>query len=249
MLPPPMPVPARGGPPGPRLITSLVVTGIGVVIAAISVIIIVIPLVGTLTSPSYAVPGDIRVHLRHANYTVYQHTGTRSTFGSTHDDNPPAIRMAPSALAVTAPDDSSVPVEFDGNDETLTRGSNVYSGALTFRVPSSGEYDLTFTNPTPTTVVIARSLSDAVRSVAAWFAGAALGAAIAVGGVIMLIVGMVRRGRAKRAMYGGWGPPPGSGPPWPGPYPPQQYPPQQYPPQWGGPPGPPGPPTYPPPAQ
>jgi len=248
MPPPPMPLPARRGPPGPRLMASFVVIGIGLVIGVVSVIAIAIPLVGTFTSPSYAVPGDIRVHLHHTRYIVYQHTGTRSTFGSTKDDVPAAIRMEPAALSVQASDGSAVPVEVDESSETLTRGSDVYSGALAFDAPSGGEYDLTFTNTTSTTVVIARSLSDAVRSVAVWFAVGAVGGAVMVGGVIMLIVGIVRRGRAKRAMYGGWGPPPGSGPPWSG-YPPQSYPPPpgQYPPQWG-PPGPPGPPSYPPPA-
>src|SRR5262249_37759294 len=86
MTMPPMPFPARGTPPGPRLMTSLVVTGVGLAIAFVSVVAIVIPLLGTFTSSSYAVPGDLRLHLHHARYTVYQHTGSRSPFGTGSDD-------------------------------------------------------------------------------------------------------------------------------------------------------------------
>jgi hypothetical protein len=223
--------------------TSLVVTGVGLVIAFVSVIAIVVPLLGTFTSSSYAVPGDLRLHLHHARYTVYQFTGTRSPFGSSSSDSS-VIRIDPSMLSVRGIDGSFVQVAFDANDETITRGSNVYRGTLEFHVPSDGEYDLTFTNARPTTVVVARSIADALQSVVAWFAIGAIGGAIVIAGVIMLIIGSTRRGRAKRAMYPGWGPPPGSVPPWPGPYPPQPGP---YPPQWS-PPGAPGAsPPYPPP--
>jgi hypothetical protein len=262
MMPPPMPtMPSRSRPPGPSLMASFAVMGVGLVIAFVSVVAIAIPLLGTFTSSSYAVPGDLRLHLHHARYTVYQHTGTRSAFGTGSDD-PSLIRIVPSMVSVRGTDGSFVEVTLDANDETITRGSNVYRGSLEFHTPSDGEYDLTFRNTSPTTVVVARSITDALHSVLAWFATGGIGGLVLICGVVMLIVGATRRGRAKRAMYPGWGPPPGSGPPgswsqWPGPYPPPgpspqqwtppsgappQYPPSQYPPPPGPPPAtPPGP--------
>ena len=160
--------------PGPRLMTSLGVTGAGLAIAFVSVVAIVIPLLGTFTSSTYSVPGDLRLHLHHARYTVYQHTGSRSPFGSNSNDAS-VIRLDPSMLAVRGIDGTVVRVAFDANSETITRGSNVYQGTLEFDVPSGGEYDLTFTNATPTTVVVARSITDALRSVLAWFAIGAIG--------------------------------------------------------------------------
>jgi len=212
--------------------TSLVIIGIGLVIAAVSVIAIAIPLVGTFTSPAYAVPGDLYLHLHHARYTVYQHSGSRSTFGSVTSD-PSTVRMDPSALSVKASDGSTVPVSEDPNNETLTRGSDVYSGSLEFTVPADGTYDLTFANAQPTKVVVARSLSDALHGALKWFAIGALGGAAVIAGAVMLIVGATRRGRAKRDLYGGWGAPP----PWGWPPPP--------PPPWGPGPPPPGPPPGP----
>jgi hypothetical protein len=226
------PTASRHRPPGPRLMTSLVVIAIGTVTAVVSVVAIVIPLVGTFTSPSYAVPGDLYLHLHHARYTVYQHSGTRSTFGSTRSD-PSTVRIDPSAVQVKASDGSTVAVFADPNNETLTRGSDVYSGALQFNVPADGAYDVTFANSTSTTVVVARSLSDALHGALKWFGVGAVGGTVVITGFVLLIVGATRRGRAKRALYGGWGTPPPWG--WPPPPPP-----------WGpGPPPPPGPPPGP----
>jgi hypothetical protein len=209
---------------------SLVTIGIGLAIAAASVVLILLPLVGAFTSPAYSVPGDLDLHLHRARYTVYQRTGSKSTFGSVHAD-PDSVNIDASAVSVTGTDGSTVPVSFDSNSETLTRGSDVYTGALEFDVPAAGEYDVAFRNANPTTVVVARSLTDALHGSVKWFATGAFGGLVFLVGIVMLIVGATRRGRAKRAVYGGWGPPP----------------------QWGGPPpgqwGPPGPPTGPPPGQ
>jgi hypothetical protein len=211
--PPPSPYRA----PGPSLTASLVVGAIGLVIGIASAIAIAIPLLGTFTSSSYVVPGDLHLHLRHARYTVYQHSGTRSAFGSTRNDAQ-AIEIRPGELSVVGSDGTLVPVSFDSSTETVTRGSDVYSGALEFSPPAGGDYRLRFTNSTRTSVIVARSLTDAIDSALVWFGTGALGGAVLIAGVIMLIVGTTRRSRAKRAMYGGWG--------YPGwPPPPPQYPP------------------------
>jgi hypothetical protein len=231
--------------PGPRLGTSLLVTGAGLLIGIVAVVAIVIPLVGSFTSPVYPAPGNIRVHLKHAKYTVYQRTGTRSGLRSSTLD-PPAVALEPGSVSVTAPDGLSIPVLDDPDTETLTRGSAIYSGTLVFEPPVAGEYDLAFNNPVPTNVVVARSLGDAIRSVAGWFGVGALGGAVMVTGVVMWIVGATRRGRARRAMYPGWGPP--TGPPGYGPGPPQWGPPPTQPPGYPPPGYPPSPPPgYPPP--
>jgi hypothetical protein len=101
---------------------------------------------------------------------------------------------------------------------------------LEFDAPVRGVYHVIVNSDpaNPTTVIVARSITDAIHGVLAWFGVGALGGLIMVAGLVMLIVGATRRGRAKRALYG-YGPPPQWGPP------PQQWgpPPQQ---QWGPPP-------------
>src|SRR3954467_11490285 len=83
MTQPPMPGPApRTRPPGPRLLTSFIVGGLGILLGIAAAIGIAIPLAGSVTAPRYAVPGALRLHLHDAKYTVYQFTGTRSVFGN-----------------------------------------------------------------------------------------------------------------------------------------------------------------------
>jgi len=214
------------------LALSLIVGAVGLLIGIVSVVAIVIPLVGVFTSDAYTVPGEIHLHLHDTRYTVYQRTGERSPFGTSNPDDS-IFRLSPNSLTVTAPDNSTVPVFYDNRSETITRGSAEYTGQLTFDPPSSGDYLLQFTRVS-TTVIVARSVSDAIRGVLVWFGVGAIGGALLIAGIVMLIIGGVRRGRAKRASYAAaWGAAPG----WYGPNP-----------QWAPPAGAPGyPPAYPPP--
>jgi hypothetical protein len=197
------------------------------------------------------VPGTYQIHLHNAKYTVYQHTETRSAFGSVQRDSP-LIRIVPGYMTLTAPDGSNVPVSLTSDNETLTRNHDVYQGTLVFDAPVNGDYLMRFNNPSPSTVIVSRSILDRLRGVWPWFGVGALGGLLFIAGLVMLIVGATRRGRAKRAMYAGyagwgapqWGPPPQPqwGPPaqqqWapPPPPPPPENPPPGSPPQWGPPP-------------
>ena len=227
----PMPTPPlrpqpRG--PGPGVGVSVSLMALGAVIGIASVIAIVVPLVGTFTSAEYPVPtvSPLHLHLRHARYTVYERTGSRSAFGI----RPGVITIDSTQVSVRGPAGEPVYVFPDRDTETITRGSAVYTGAVQFDVPTTGDYDVRISPRRATSVVIARSLTDAVRSVLVWFGTAAIGGILLVAGLVMLIVGATRRGRARRALqtgYGqlgwgqGWGTPPQYGPP----------------PQYGAPPG------------
>jgi hypothetical protein len=252
---PPEPAARR---PGPSLAWSLIVGAVGLLVGIVSAVAIVIPLVGVFTSDAYTVPGEIHLHLHDTRYTVYQRTGDRSPFGISNPDDS-TVRLSPEMLTVTAPDGSTVPVLYDSRSESITRGSAEYTSSLTFDPPAGGDYVLQFTRVS-TTVIVARSVSDAIRGVLVWFGVGAIGGAILLAGIVMLIVGVVRRGRAKRAAYAaawgaapGWyGPPPQWTPPagapgYPPAYPPAYPPPPQSPPAYPPPPPPPAPPQSPPP--
>jgi len=242
----PMPAPAtdRSHEPGPKLGHSISLLVVGGLIAVVSAVLVVIPLVGTFTSRAYATPIHLSLHLHHARYTVFERSGTRSGFGSI---NSGLVTIDPSQVTVRDPDGQSVFVFRPGTTETITRNSAVYTGAVQFDAPKTGNYDIQLQTAIPTTVLITRSLGDAIRSVLVWIVTGAVGAIMLVGGLVMLIVGVTRRGRARRATQFGWAQPgygqPGYGQPvygqpgwgpdgWgqPPPYPPAQYPTPQYPP-------------------
>jgi hypothetical protein len=254
---------ARSGRPGPGLGVSISLLVLGAVIGIASAVAITIPLVGTFTSREYIAPAHLSLYLHHARYTVYERSGSSSGFGV----HPGVVTIVPSQVTVTAPDGEPVAVFRLDYTETITRQGQVYTGAVRFDARTTGNYDIRLTNPVPTSVLITRSLGDAIRSVLVWIGTGAVGGIIFVAGLVMLIVGVTRRGRARRATQLGWGQPGWGQPAWgqagwgeagwgqpawgqppqytPSPYPPPPYPPPQYAP----PPPPPPPPTPPPPTE
>ena len=256
------PMPARRPSEGPGLGISLAVLGVGIAIAVASFVAILVPLVGTFTSRQYLAPIDLSLQLRHSHYTIYEYTGQRSGV-VTHAG---AVTLDPSEVSVTAPDGEPVEVFRDETVETTLRGSSVYTGALVFDAPASGTYDVKVEPPLSTSVVIVRSIGDAISSVAVWFGTGALGAILVVLGIVMLVIGSSRRGRARHAPPPGWGqpawgqpgwgqpawgqpawgqqwgqPPPGQPPGYPPPGQPPGYPPPGQPPGYPPPPPPPPP--------
>jgi hypothetical protein len=253
----PAPPAARAGQPGPKLGVSITLLVLGAVIGIGSAIAVTVPLVGTFTSREYAAPTHLSLHLRHARYTVYERSGTRSGLGI----NPGPVSIEPGQVIVTDPDGQRVFVDRPGTTETITRDSTVYTGAVQFDARTTGNYDIRLETMS-TRVLITRSLGDAIRSVLVWIGTGAVGAVLFLAVLVMIIVGATRRGRARRATQVGWGPP-GSGqagwgqpaygqPQWgqaqwgqpqsqypPPAYPPPAYPPPQYPPPAGSPPPPP----------
>jgi hypothetical protein len=245
MTPTPPASPAPSSRPGPGLALSLLVGFLGIVIGVVAVVAIIIPFADVFRSNTYGVPGTIHLHLDHERYTVYQRDVFGASFGSRG--------LSPETLTVAAGDRSTVPVQYSRHNETIDRGGSSYHSALEFEPPASGDYTLEFTNAVPTDVVIARSIEDVVRGVLVWFGVGAVGGAVLLAGIVMLIVGITRRGRAKRAAYAAWGPaggawyqagapqpwaPPGGAPQYPSQgYPPSGYAQPQYPsPQYPSPP-------------
>ena len=174
----------------------------------------VIPFVGSIPTTAYSMPGNVLVHLNRGEYTVYEHTSTRSGLGGLHLGNATAITIHAEQVTVTAPDTSFVPVSDDKNNDTLTQGSGVYSATVEPAAPISGEYSIVFATKA-TTVLIAKSLRSAFKRALPWFVAGVIGGALVVTGGILLIVGGTRRSRGWRAMYLPWGYPPyGYQPPW-----------------------------------
>jgi hypothetical protein len=94
-----------------------------------------------------------------------------------------------------------------GPNETITRGRRRSTSAVAFRVSSPGDYTVRIAAARGE-VVIARSLADAVRSRVGWVAGIPIGGLVFLIGLVLLIVAIVQRSRARKAALSGY-PPPG----------------------------------------
>jgi hypothetical protein len=100
--------------------------------------------------------------------------------------------------------------------ETLGRGGTSYRGVLEFTITSSGDYVVRVAGAPQEPFFISRSFHDLAKHAAGWFILMGAGILLGIGGVVMLIVGIVRRGQARRRPmmayaggYPGGQPPPG----------------------------------------
>jgi hypothetical protein len=187
----------------------------GIAIAIPTFIAGVVPVVRTMRGTiRFDAPSTVRVHLRKATYMVYEDTG-RSSIGSPFS-SPGNVTIGPGDVTVSAADNTNVEVYDRGTvRETLSSRGDRFVGAARFTTPTSGDYTISVRSPAPKAFLIARPLSDTIGSVVGWFALAGFGGVVLLVGVVLLIVGSVRRGRARNALVHVAPPAPGWHPdPW-----------------------------------
>src|SRR4051812_31523992 len=86
--------------PGPSLRLSIILMIIGIVVAVPSLIAGIMPILNTLNSPGFDVPGKATIHLGAGSYELYQRTGSTS-IGDSFDDSLPTI--TPDDVTITGP--------------------------------------------------------------------------------------------------------------------------------------------------
>jgi hypothetical protein len=109
--------------------------------------------------------------------------------------------------------------------ESYTQGSRIYTGVVRFHAPAPGIYLVAVSSPSTDQVIVAHPLLDSLTRALGWIVAAVAGIAVLGAGLVLFIIDLDRRRRAKYPPWGGpgWYPPPGYGSP---------YPPPGYPPQW-----------------
>lgn len=216
---------------GPSLVASLVVLGLGIAVAVAGGVGMAVAFGRTvLGSEAVALPAHLQRHFGTGTYEVYQRTdGDTGGDGFTFSNNR-STTLTPADVTVTGADGVQIAAAFaNGPDETIRRGSAHYTGAVVFDIPRSGDYtvDVRRDSGLPE-VIVTRSLGGAFKAAARWLVLLVLGALAAIVGLVMLIVGIVRRNRASGpgptygAAYGG-GPAYGAAPAA-APHPPAWYP-------------------------
>jgi hypothetical protein len=210
----PLPGGRRVSPAGYWISAVIFVVGIGA--AGVWLVVSVLPaLQGPDDFDRLGVPDRTELDLDTGTWIVY-----REDVGSRRSSADPEV-------SITNPDGRRVPTGRPRtNDEYRTPSGNEGVGILLFEVDEPGRHTVTVSGePDPDVrIAIGRSIVDLV-SVEGLLGSLALGAVAFVAGLVVLVVTLVRRGRAKRerlaALGGGMGAPPGpsTGPPPPGPAP------------------------------
>jgi hypothetical protein len=195
--------PAAAAPPprvkGKGMIWSgaiLLVVGMVLVVAGIiGVVASAASLVSGFGSP-FTTPTTVsRTFDAGTSYAVYELK--RSDSGSGSKDDPLLATVLPSDVTVTGPGGVTVPVTDPGElTQTFTNGGREYFVVATFDAPATGTYQVAIASE-GAEVLVAPSLTAFGRSFA-WIGAIGLGGLLALLGLVLLIVGLVRRSSSKK---------------------------------------------------
>jgi len=159
------------------------------------------PLSQTLSNPARTTPVDVSMELDEGTWTVFEKTGSQSRTGDPVTDPTGGPWLGPESVEITAADGTRLEVETESG-QTLTRNRTVFTGAARFDVPVKGTYRVKVSSPAAdenVDVVIAPALGTGFRDVLGWLAVAGLSIPVFILGVVLLIVGAVRRRRRAPA--------------------------------------------------
>ena len=192
--------------PGPKLWLSLVTIVLGIAVGVASIVVIVVTVSHDILGPTYAVPSTISLHLGTGTHTILERTGAQNSF----DARTSSVELDPSQVDVVGPSGERVRVTYTSGTETIARPNGTYVAAVEFRVRKSGNYRVRINATRPGLVMVQESIGEVARRSVVWALGIGLGALLVLAGLIMLIVGIVRRSKAKQlAMAATYGSTPG----------------------------------------
>jgi hypothetical protein len=138
-------------------------------------------------APMIPVPGTSTLHLQSGTYYLYDPYG--------------ADGLQPGDLQVSAPDGLPAPLpETPSGNETLTRGGTTYTASVGFHADQQGIYTITVatTADGPHHVIVALSFTSVAASIAGWAVGLLAAVLLGIAGIVLLIVSLVTRSRARR---------------------------------------------------
>ncbi len=183
-------------PPGPRFGISLVVLLAGLGAAIVGVVMLVSAFWSIIDGPVYTVPGNLRVHLGSGDYKIYEY----ERFGSADGFRtaPPLVDSA--TVRVVSPGGTRIPVTSTagGSSETISNGNGSYTAVVRFTAPSTGTYTIQVRTAAPTRIRIEHPLVDIAGDNVGWILLIVAGGITTLVGFVLVIVGLVRRGSAKR---------------------------------------------------
>jgi hypothetical protein len=149
------------------------------------------------TATNMRTPGPHNFRLEPGRYQVYELTGSAAPNGAPFDifGDKGATSITPEEVKVTGAKGEHLVTSPPSDIETVTRGSNVYTSAVQFRVKQTDNYAVEVTPPAAPggRVLVARSIRDTAISSAVWIGLLVVGLLLSIVGFILLIVGIIRR--------------------------------------------------------
>ena len=155
------------------------------------------PIGETLTNPVRNAPVDLSLRLIKGKYLVYECTGYVSGSQGVNFNQNGLPTLTAQDVAVRGPDGRDLVTSGPGfSSNTLTRGQRVFTGAVGFVVPTAGTYRVKvdkIDSSDPVQFILAPSLGTGFKRGWGWLAGGLVSTAFVLLGIVLFVIGMVRR--------------------------------------------------------
>jgi hypothetical protein len=184
------------------LLLGIVVIVAGAIGAAACVGLAIDRFVRMLDGPTATTPGSFTWSLGQGTWLISERTGSSSSAGPIGFTRDNAPTLSPGEIAVKGPGGEGLVVS-GVEGETVTEGSTLYTGVAEFSAQVKGNYSVTFSTPRRDAVLLTPSLGQMALNELGFVAGGAVSGFVALIGVALLIVGLVRRRNARWAGLGG----------------------------------------------
>ena len=144
---------------------------------------------------SVSSPGTVELHLTPGRYEIMEKVGDTASFGSLSTSTIGPVRITPNDVTVSNAAGGTVSVEPSTLSFDFTRGTSRYRTAVQFQVVSEGDYEITVATP-GSRFLVTPEVGSVVRHAAPWLFLLTIGGVVAVVGLVLLIVGLVRGRRS-----------------------------------------------------
>ncbi len=178
--------------PGPGLWLSLAILTIGFTACCFGGYLAFQSAFELLSIDSFETPGEQTRTLDPGEYEIYLRSGSVSIldFDMQFDDFSGDVGQ----ITVTDVETGEpVAIEPFRTSEPLGRSSNVYEAVAAFEITSKGRFTVSVNPDGPSRAVFGRSIESSLDRVVPWLILAAVGVVFFILGVVLLVVGMVRR--------------------------------------------------------
>jgi hypothetical protein len=199
--------------PGPHLALCIALIVLGAAVGITGLAVGVAKVVHEFSGTVYTAPDTVQRHLGTGKYEVFEEVADDLNLAPFGDN------LTAADVKVTSANGQTVPTtDRTGTSEHITRGSVSYDGVVDFTIHSAGDYSITVSGHRGERFFVSRTFGDLAKHAVIWFVMMGLGILIGFAGVVLLILGIVRRRNARRppmaayAGYHGMGhglPPPG----------------------------------------
>jgi nitrate reductase gamma subunit len=146
----------------------------------------------------YQAPVTIAVQCHIGDYYVYQHVGSHVSGPGFSFSHSGLSTLTPNEVRVRGPEGARVATWGTNGSETITKGSWAYVGAVGFHAGTLGNYQVHIAAVSPPAVIVGPSLGSQFVRAAPWLIMVGVGGLVAVVGLVVLIVCLVRRSRQSR---------------------------------------------------